>query len=160
MQEYNGLLKLVLDNLRKIFYPEEWIGIDLSLSKSEIFTLLLVEQNGEIIMSHIADYVNVPMSTATGIVDRLVKGDYLKRERSESDRRVVVIRLSDKGKKLIEELKEIIFKYISRVNEALTDEERQVIFKLFTKVMNVLNIDDEDNTSETAKEKVKRIEIE
>lgn len=64
-----------------------------------------VGKHGEIIMSQIADFVNVPISTATGIVERLVKNGFMERERSDTDRRVVVIKLTDKGKKLIEEIK-------------------------------------------------------
>ena len=35
--------------------------------------MLFVDRYEEIIMSRIAEYINVPMSTATGIVERLVK---------------------------------------------------------------------------------------
>lgn len=65
----DALLDLFIDNLRKFFYPEEWIKIDLTLSKTELLALLIVDRHGEIIMSQIADYVRVPLCTATGIVN-------------------------------------------------------------------------------------------
>jgi len=160
LKEYDGLLKLMIDNLRKLFYPEEWIGIDLAISKTELFVLLLVDQNGEVIMSQIADSINVPMSTATGIVDRLVKSRYLKRERSEADRRIVLIGLTDKGRALVEEFKGVIFKYIGMINEALTDEERQFLFKLFRKIVDVIGNQHVENIEEPGQNRIKKIEIE
>lgn len=160
MNQDNEILKLVLDNLRKLFYPEEWIGIDMAVSKTELFTLLLIDQKGEVIMSQIADFVNAPMSTATGIIDRLVKNEYLKRERSETDRRIVLIRLTDNGRNFVEEFKAFIFKYIGMINEVLTSEERQLLFNVFQKIVNVINDNHIGDIKETEENKIKKIVIE
>lgn len=158
---YEEILYYFIDNIKKVFYPEEWIDLDLSFSKSELFAILLIDRHGEITMSQIADYVNVPMSTATGIVDRLVKNGYLKRERSDSDRRVVVIKLTDKGKVLIDELKGTVSEYIKLVYDSLTDDERLLLMKVFTKMVDILNkkrVPQEDEN--TASNKLKKIDIE
>jgi len=160
LYENNEILRLILDNLKKLFYPEEWIGIDLAVSKTELFTLLLVEQNGEVIMSQIADFINAPMSTATGIIDRLVKNGYLKRERGDTDRRVVLIRLTDKGKSLVEEFKGFIFKYIGMINDVLTDEEKQLLFSIFQKIISVINENHGGDIEEAEENNIKKINIE
>lgn len=159
--EYNELFDTLFDSLRKLLYPEEWISIDLAVSKTELLTLLQVDRNGEIIMSQIADYINIPMSTATGLVERLVKKGYLERARSESDRRIVTIRLTDDGKKLAGEMKQTINSYIKLIYDALTEEERELLFGIFTKISRILSKKSEDR--DTAKEgsaPLKRIEIE
>lgn len=161
MTNYNELVDLFIDNIKKLFYPEEWIDIDLSFSKSELFALLILDRHKEIIMSQIADYISIPMSTATGVVDRLVKNGYLKRERSESDRRIVVIRLTDKGQELVDKFKKTLFKYIELINSNLTDEERNILFKVFFKVLNILNKTNEEyKDTDIANDKVKKIDIE
>lgn len=137
--EYNELFDTLFDSLRKLLYPEEWISMDLFISKSELLTLLQVDRNGEIIMSQIADYINIPMSTATGLVERLVKKGYLERARSESDRRIVTIRLTDEGKKLAGEMKETISGYIKLIYNALTEEERELLFGIFDKIGGILS---------------------
>ena len=136
--EYDEMLDLIFNNLKSLFYPEEWLDLDLSFSKSELFALLLVDRHGEIIMSQVADFIKVPMSTATGIAERLVKKGYLKRERSESDRRIVVVKLTEKGKDLIGELKNTASEYLRLINESLTDEERQVLMKAFLKIVQIV----------------------
>jgi len=165
MGDGGGLLNLFLDNFRKLFYPEEWIKLDLAVSKTELFVLLMLGREREIIMSQIADYINVPLSTATGIVDRLVNKGYLKRERSDSDRRIVVIRLTEKGRTLTDSVKESMTSYLGRIEEALTEEERELLYKLIFKVIDILNTENLTKTSDDGEaaagtKKIKKITIE
>ncbi|HPD00745.1 MAG TPA: MarR family transcriptional regulator [Acetivibrio sp.] len=159
--DYTEILNYFIDNIKKLFYPEEWLNLDLSFSKSEIFVILVVDRQGEITMSKIADYINSPMSTATGIVDRLVKKGYLKRERSESDRRVVAIKLTDEGKSLIDEFKKTAFKYIKLIYDSLTDEERVLVMKIFTRIVDIISSNESAEDSEDEDQnKLKKIDIE
>ena len=133
------VLDLVLDNLRKVFYPEEWIQLDLTVSKTELLAMLIVDRYGEVIMSQISDYINAPLSTTTGLVNRLVKNGYLQRERSDEDRRIVAIQLTEQGKRMITEVKESIGTYLERINAVLSTEERQLLFKIFMKIIDALS---------------------
>ncbi len=161
MFDYTELMTFFINNFKKLFSPEDWIGLDLSFSKSELFVLLLVENRGEVIMSQVAEFTNTPMSTATGIVDRLVKNKYLERERSENDRRIVVIRLTESGKSIVNKLKEIVTSYIKVIDASLTDEERTVLIKVIMKVFDVLNKRDTlQNNEVTERSKIKKIDIE
>lgn len=155
------IIEMILDNMKNIFYPEEWLQIDMKLSKTELFAMLIVDRHGEVIMSKISDEINISMSTATGIVDRLVKKKYLVRERSQLDRRVVQIKLTEKGQKIIEDLKSSINKYLNKIYESLTDEEIKVISRIFIKVINAIS-DKEEAESQQNKEKpkIKSITIE
>jgi DNA-binding MarR family transcriptional regulator len=157
---YSEIVDLLLDNVKKIIFPEEWIKIDLTLSKHELFTLMLVERKGEISMSRIAEYVNVSMSTATGIVDRLVKNGFLVRNRTETDRRIVMISLTKKAEKVIEEIKSIGTRYISLVGDALTAEERAFIYSIFMKIISVINNDQQITEKSDNSEKLQRVVIE
>jgi DNA-binding MarR family transcriptional regulator len=139
MLEYNEIYDTVFDTFKKLLYPEEWIDIDQTLSKSELFTLLQVDRNGEIIMSQIADYINISMSTATGIVERLVKKGLIERNRNDSDRRIVTIKLTAEGKILAENIKSKIFGMAKLVLDCLSDEEQELLFSIFTKVTNVFS---------------------
>jgi DNA-binding MarR family transcriptional regulator len=160
MLEYEKIWDLVFDNIKKLLYPQEWIKLDLEFSKSELFTMLLVDKQGEIIMSKIADYINVSMSTANGIVERLVNSGYLNRDRNESDRRIVVVRLTDKGRILVDQLKSTIFEYIKLIYEALDDEERKLVFKIISKIADILEKKDTINQNEITQNQLKKITIE
>jgi MarR family transcriptional regulator, organic hydroperoxide resistance regulator len=137
--EYENIIDLIIDNIKKLIFPEEWLKIDMTLSKQEIFTLMLLDREGEIIMSRIADYVNVSMSTATGIVERLVKNGYLVRNRNDNDRRIVIIKLTDKAKSIVSQIKTIGLDYYGVIMEALTDEERRFLSSILVKIIAAIN---------------------
>ncbi len=66
----------------------------LDLSPPELRSLIWLYQNGRTDMSSFAEGIDVPLSTATRIVNRLVKKGIAIRHRSEIDRRTVEIDLS------------------------------------------------------------------
>jgi len=158
--EQEKIIDLVLDNLRKVFYPEEWIQLDLAVSKTELLAMLIVDRHGEVIMSQISDYINAPLSTTTGLVNRLVKNGYLQRERSDEDRRIVAIRLTDKGKSMMTEVKESIGSYLGRINAVLSAEERQALFQISMKVMEALSRKDIVAEDSPAEQVIRKIPIE
>ena len=157
---YSELFDLILDNLKKAIFPEEWLDIDLALSKHEIFTMMQLERKGEITMTQLAEYVNVSMSTATGIVDRLVKNGYLSRNRTETDRRIVMITLTDKAKNLIADIKTIGTNYLTLVGDSLTEEERAFLYRIFTKIIGILNTNQDSISTKSEQDTVSRIPIE
>ena len=66
------------------------------ISKYDLALVGLIGKKGEVIMREIAEYLDVPFSTATGVVDKLVKKKILKRVNSEIDRRTVKVGLTSK----------------------------------------------------------------
>lgn len=136
MFETENIIDLFIDNIKKLFFPEEWIEFDLKFSKFELFTMLYLDKRKEISMTELVEYINSPMSTATGIVDRLVKSGYIKRGRSETDRRIVILALTEEGSKLIDKLKEMILNYINTAIDELTEEEKQFMVNIAIKIMN------------------------
>lgn len=140
----DSLFDLVLDNFKKIFYPEEWFALDMQFSKAELFALLLVDKHGDITMSQLASSMNVPMSTATGVIERLVKNGYIVRVKSDTDRRIVTIRLTGKGTSLSEELKGTLRRFTDLLVQGLSEEEQRLLVQIFLKVL--------DNLSKTASE--------
>ncbi len=158
--EQEKVLDLVLDNLRKVFYPEEWIQLDLTVSKTELLAMLIVDRYGEVIMSQISDYLNAPLSTTTGLVKRLVKYGYLQRGRSEEDRRIVAIRLTEKGKGMMTELKASIEFYLERINAVLSTEERKALLQIFMKIIDALSRKDFTSGDSQTEQIIRKIPIE
>ena len=125
--------------MQKLFFPEEWIAIDMRLSKMELLTLFIIDRRGEIIMSTLSDFLHVPMSTSTGIVDRLVRNSYVRRERSENDRRIVTLSLTEQGNSAVSGIKETLTGYLSRITEALSREEQRQLTALISKLVEALS---------------------
>ena len=67
------------------------------ISKQDLSLVGYIGANGEVIMRQVAEYCDVPLSTATWNVDKLVEKKYLRRFHSEDDRRIVKVSLTKKG---------------------------------------------------------------
>jgi len=68
------------------------------VSEKELFLIVCVGQHQQVTMSEVAATLEVPLSTLTSIVDKLVEKKYLLRGHSDEDRRVVHVALAAKGK--------------------------------------------------------------
>lgn len=130
-----GAYEFLLNNLQKIVVPEELIKLEMSLSRFELVTLMKVEKTQNVTMSCLAQGVAIPMSTATGIVDRLVKKALLERSRSEEDRRVVTISLTDKGKKVVSDVNQHFEGFFERIQATITEEEFETALGIIKKVV-------------------------
>ena len=150
MIKTNEFLDMITDNLKKFLFPEEWLAIDLKLSKTELFALLYLTRKEQTTMSELADTIGVPLSTATGLVDRLVRKAYVQRVRSEEDRRIVMLALTEKGERLVDEFKDIMSRYMSRIMEGLTKEEQQQLMAIALKVFRNLQEQKEISSTDQA----------
>lgn len=160
MLDLDNIVDLFIENIKKLLFPEEWIDLDLKFSKSEIFAILFLDKRIEVTMTELVDYINVPMSTATGIVDRLVNKGYIARQRSETDRRIVVLTLTEEGSRLIKELKDLIYRYLDMILEDVTEEEKQFMAHIVLKIMNNLQRGLNSKTSqEESKNDIRKINI-
>ena len=85
-------------------------------------------------MTSVARSLDVTTGTLTIAVNSLVKKGYVNRVRSEEDRRVVLISLSEKGKRAYLHHRNFHDRMIGAVVEELTEEEQQVLERALTKL--------------------------
>ena len=80
-------------------------------------------------MSTIAKELSVTVGTLTIAINSLVKKGYVTRQRSNEDRRVVYISLSDKGRKAYKHHADFHRKMIQGIMEELNEQELEVLVK-------------------------------
>lgn len=74
------------------------------VSMAQVHIMYTVQRHGEMTMSQLADVLNVSDSNATGLVDRLEERGLVVRDRVPEDRRVVVVKPTDAGQRLLREV--------------------------------------------------------
>ena len=79
---------------------DQWEGLDMTMP--QIKTLVLLERSGPLRMGNIATYLGRALSATTTVVDRLVEKELVDRAWDPSDRRVVICKLTDKGRHAIQ----------------------------------------------------------
>ncbi|MBC3887564.1 MarR family transcriptional regulator [Acetobacterium paludosum] len=165
IKEFNGNFESIIfeyiDKIKFLLSPETW-GNDLfNCSKNELFMMLLLYRRSDVNMTQIADYIGVPLNTATGIVARMEKRGLVSRERSVEDKRVVTIHMTDDGLGTIKRIISEMSRYGQLAMDSFTQEEIQLVFKLIDKVMDTLSRDPEKKSNHDKTEtKVRKITIE
>lgn len=114
--------------------------MDLTFPQAMVLTAL--QEDGEMPISHLAEYTGSANSTVSGIVDRLEKLELVKRVRSDEDRRVIYVALTDKYRAALQSEQPNVNDCFSGVLEKLTEEERAGIAAVLDKLCRVLNEDD------------------
>ncbi len=89
-------------NQVKCAYSERLVRNGISMAQLHI--LYTLQRNGEMPMSRLADVLQVSLSNATGLIDRIEERGFIERTRVPEDRRVVLIRVTDAGRAMLEEV--------------------------------------------------------
>lgn len=109
------------------------------IEKRDLAIVGFVGDQGQVIMKAIAEFMDIPVSTTTGIVEKLVKKGYLAREFSPTDRRSIQIVLSNKGKETHQMMNKMRVTMANRMLDDLTDAEGERLIRLMEKVTLNLN---------------------
>jgi len=104
------------------------------LSWQEIRVLRAAGRQECCTMSGLADAICLSLSSATGLIDRLVGKKLIKRDRSSEDRRVVQVELTEQGRELHEETMEGPVEFARGLLKGLNVEEQDSLVSLFGKI--------------------------
>lgn len=121
--QINKILVEVYDDVNRI---EEYTiknGAFSDISITEIHTIEAVGLYGTKTMSEIASVLEITMGTLTTAVDKLIKKGYLERKRSNTDRRIVNVSLSKRGKLAYRIHEKFHLDMVQRIMMDFTQEE-------------------------------------
>ena len=96
----------IVQSFRRIFkaiqqYSEDVLK-EFGVTGPQLWLLKLLWQEGGASISEFSQKMYLHISTVSGIIDRLEAKGYVVRKRSERDRRVVMVHLTDSGKRIID----------------------------------------------------------
>lgn len=78
--------------------------VKLGISMTHLHILWLLDHHGDLPMSRLADLLDVSLSNATGLVDRMEERGIVERVRVPDDRRVVLVRVAAEGIRVRDEV--------------------------------------------------------
>ncbi|EGQ20854.1 MarR family transcriptional regulator [Sporosarcina newyorkensis 2681] len=113
-----------MENVWKEIYTKTFPG-----SQSRIMYLL--EQNGPLRMSDLANELHITAGAVTTASNILIKNEYIMRLRNDEDRRVVHLDLTEKGRSKLNELRETGKEMMKLVFKDLSDEELKNMLAAF-----------------------------
>jgi DNA-binding MarR family transcriptional regulator len=74
------------------------------ISMTHLHILWVLEHHGDLTMTRLADLLDVSLSNATGLIDRMEERGLVERDRVPNDRRVVLVRASAEGARIRDEI--------------------------------------------------------
>ena len=78
--------------------------VRMGISMAQLHIMYTLQRGGEMPMSRLADVLHVSLSNATGLIDRIEERGLVERTRVPEDRRIVMIRVTDAGRQMLEEV--------------------------------------------------------
>ncbi|ANX11975.1 hypothetical protein ABE41_008145 [Fictibacillus arsenicus] len=105
------------------------------IPSNEFAVLQTLHKNSPLMASEIANELKVSSSHITAVTDRLVGKNYIQRVRSDSDRRIVYLEITEDGKKIADEMDQIKNEYLAKKFTNLSEEEMKLMVAASTKLL-------------------------
>ncbi|WP_257447274.1 MarR family winged helix-turn-helix transcriptional regulator [Archangium lipolyticum] len=107
----------------------------LGLTPPQLHSVAWLGRDGPLSMGELARRVGVTEKTITGIVDRLEREGYAQRARDSSDRRVVHVSLTPRGKETADRVHTQALESLRAFLSLLDGKERTALLRVFEKLV-------------------------
>lgn len=120
---------------RILVLEEKWLREqNLQVTMSEAHMLVAVGQRENKAMSEVAEAVSLTNGTVTTMIKKLESKGYVMRSRDGDDKRILRVRLTDKGKKVTTVHEDFHKKLTETVLNSITQEEKVVLMSTMEKI--------------------------
>ena len=126
VQLFNDILQIEEKSLKE--------GIISDLSITEIHTIEAIGMYAEKSMSEVAQILKITVGTLTTAINKLIKKEYVERKRIEEDRRVVLVKLTKKGKLAYRIHEKFHHDMVNTAIDGLSEEEEEVLISSLYKI--------------------------
>jgi len=107
-----------------------------SISQAKVLMFLSYKESFK--MKDITEELGIANSSATELIDKLIKEELVERFRKPDDRRVVRVKLTEKGRTFINEIKELKRKFWKSIIEKSEEEDREDLLRVAKKFYNLI----------------------
>lgn len=130
----NELLVKTFRNINEIEERAIRTGEYKDVTPNDIHVIEAIGMGEKKNMSTVAKALHVTTGTLTISINSLVKKNYVERVRSEEDRRVVLVSLTEKGRRAFLHHKQFHEKMVDVIVEQLSEEEQHVLEKALMRI--------------------------
>ncbi len=146
MRKKTDLIEGIIDDIRRIFQAlteqSRRVGYETNLTGPQLWVVKLLKETSPMKVSDLARRMYLHPATMVGLLDRLEVKGLLKRTRSEDDRRVVYINLTEQGRELEVNSPEVVQNLLAKGLEGLAGQELSVISESLGQIVHLLGVQD------------------
>jgi len=137
--DYAGsILQSLRRIIRSIDQHNKQLGSKYMLTVPQLVCLRQLLQEGELTPGQLAGAVYLSQATVTGIIDRLEAKGLINRERSTVDRRKILVRLTDQGRQLANNMPWPLQERFSDSLTALSEAEQDQIDTILKRLVEMM----------------------
>ena len=134
----------IVDNVRRIFQVlaerSKKIEQETNLTSPQLWVVKLLKETSPMKVSELARCMYLHPATMVGLLDRLEAKGLVKRTRSEKDRRVVFINLTEQGKEIEINSPEVVQNLLVKGLEGFAGNELKTISESLGHVVQILGV--------------------
>ncbi|MFA5008461.1 MAG: MarR family transcriptional regulator [Candidatus Omnitrophota bacterium] len=132
-----------LNEIMPLVFKELTKKLTTDLHKSKItlpqfFVLEFLGREGESKMTELAHFMNVTTAAMTGIVDRLVREEYIERVYDKADRRIIKVKLTSAGNNLVRKICERKQQMVIKIFEKISETDREHYLRILNQINKIL----------------------
>lgn len=144
MQTYDQVLVSLRQIIRAIDLHSKKLERESGITGPQLLVMQQIGTKGEMTSGVIAREVSLSQATVTSIIDRLERKELLKRERSDTDKRKVIISLTEKGVQSLEGAPALMQESFVDAFNQLEDWEQSLILSSLQRLSDMMNATDLD----------------
>ncbi|NYT07522.1 MAG: MarR family transcriptional regulator [Methanomicrobiales archaeon] len=103
------------------------------MTVKQIAYLKTIDDQGDVTFSRLAEITRFSKPTITEMVNKFVRMECVYRERSTDDRRVLFIRLTEKGRRIARADRDALHMVIERMMDSLDATEQDLLIRMLEK---------------------------
>ncbi len=135
----------IVQSFRRIFkaiqqYSEEVLK-EFGVTGPQLWLLKTIRQEGGTSVTELSQKMYLHISTVSGIIDRLEGKGYVTRKREEADRRVVMVHLTQAGKRIVDQAPEPSQGKLLYSLQNLSEKEVVEMYEALQKIVRLMELE-------------------
>ncbi len=138
MQNYREMITLLFEvsKLTRSFQKEAVFCEDVTFT--EFYILDLIDRKGLLPLSALHQALFVEKSTTTRLIEPLVTRKLIVKEKSTEDARVIILKLTEKGREVYIRVWDCVEEFIRHFEKEIPQEKKEAVFSALKILLNIL----------------------
>ena len=130
--------------MRAVDIHSRRLAAEFMITGPQLLCLQTLHDDGPLTTSALAKLIHLSGSTTVGILDRLEQKGWVVRERSERDRRIVLVHISPAGERFLADAPSLLQERLAAGLHALPEKEQLVIAQSLERIVEMLEMSSQD----------------
>lgn len=115
---------------------------DFEITPPQFHALLALKENGELTMGELCQAMYLACSTVTDLTERMQRHGYVSRTKDPKDRRVIKVRLEDRGREVIERVLQERRRYLRSLLQGIDEKNLNEMVNVLKRLRQLVNSED------------------